>query len=107
MIKCLKENKKTEFLYRDNFCLMKPWLLMDFEKIEQESKSMNARYSDREVYILAKRIDTDDCLVILKDFSKFMGIHDFADMGWEVTGEYNDFWQWLETAIGNTKEYFS
>ena len=76
------------------------WYLMSKEQVEARITELMKRYPNRKLIPFARRDDCDDiaCFEVGKD-AKIQIIHDFASEGWEQRGEFNDFWDWMKSAL--------
>lgn len=76
------------------------WYLMSKEQVDTRISGLMKRYPNRKLVPFARRDDCDDiaCFEVGKD-SKVQIIHDFASEGYEQCAEYEDFWDWMKTAI--------
>ncbi|MBC2183855.1 hypothetical protein HCB33_10855 [Listeria sp. FSL L7-0233] len=82
------------------------WFLMEKEQASSIYNGMQERYPKRKLIPFAKRADNDDtaCFEIDKG-SKIQLIHDFTTEGFEQRGEFEDLWEWLESAVKTMVEY--
>jgi hypothetical protein len=82
------------------------WYIMDEEQVQGRIKGLEKRYPNRSLIPFARRDDNDDiaCFEIDKG-ERVQIIHDFASKGYEQRKEFNDFWEWLQSAIKEMIEY--
>ncbi|WP_373694084.1 hypothetical protein [Bacillus pseudomycoides] len=82
------------------------WFLMEKEQATSIYNGMKKRYPNRNLIPFAKRVDNDDtaCFEIGKG-NKVQLIHDFTSEGFEQRKEFNDFWEWAESAINEMIDY--
>ena len=82
------------------------WYLMDEAQVLQKMEGLQKRYPKRQLIPFARRDDNDDfsCFEVGKGERVYI-IHDFSSEGYEQRREYEDFWQWLEAAVGEMIEY--
>lgn len=82
------------------------WFLMEKEQATIIYNGMQGRYPKRKLIPFAKRADNDDtaCFEIGKG-GKIQLIHDFTTEGFEQRGEFEDLWEWLESAVKTMIEY--
>jgi len=82
------------------------WFLMEKEQATSIYNGMKERYPNRNLIPFAKRADNDDtaCFEIGKG-NKVQLIHDFTSEGFEQRKEFNDFWEWVESAINEMIDY--
>lgn len=82
------------------------WFLMKKEQASSIYNGMQERYPKRKLIPFAKRADNDDtaCFEIVKG-SKVQLIHDFTTEGFEQRGEFDDLWEWVESAVKTMVEY--
>ncbi|KFN16235.1 hypothetical protein DJ94_5588 [Bacillus pseudomycoides] len=79
---------------------------MEKEQATSIYNGMKKRYPNRNLIPFAKRVDNDDtaCFEIGKG-NKVQLIHDFTSEGFEQRKEFNDFWEWAESAINEMIDY--
>lgn len=82
------------------------WYVMDECQVLRRMDGLKQRYPNRKLVPFARRDDNDDiaCFEVGKG-EKVQIIHDFASIGYEQRKEYEDFWQWLETAVHEMIDY--
>lgn len=82
------------------------WYLLDKESFFERYAGLKDRYPTRTLIPFAKRDDCDDvaCFELDKP-NKVEIIHDFASEGYEQKKEYNNFWDWLKSAIDEMIEF--
>lgn len=82
------------------------WFLMEKDQVSSIYNGMQKRYPNRKLIPFAKRADNDDtaCFEIGKG-NKIQLIHDFATEGFEQRGEFEDLWEWVESAVKTMIEY--
>jgi len=77
-----------------------PWHIFDSLKAQVRFQRISERYPSREMFPFAYRQDNDDlaCWIRGKGEKVFI-IHDFASVGWEGEGEFEDVWTWFRSAV--------
>lgn len=111
----VSENQRPVWLkYPASFCRLveqglihlDPWHIMEAERASTHAKGLAERYPGRKLFPFAYRQDNDDVACWSDvDPSKIYIIHDFASIGWENEGEFDDFWAWFRHAIDETIEW--
>lgn len=78
------------------------WQLLRTDKIEARAEGLKKRYPKRKLYPFARRVCQDDvaCFDLSNQSttSKVVIIHDWATIGWEHRGIFDNFEVWLEAA---------
>ncbi len=83
-----------------------PWHIMDGEHALRKFRGLSLRYSSRELFPFAYRQDNDDLACWVKNMGEQVFIiYDFASLGYEDEGFFNDFWAWFRAAIEETIEW--
>ena len=76
------------------------WNLMTREGVQIPLQGLRKRYPNRQLFPFATRKGNDDVACWEKgNLKKVTIIHDFASPGWEQRETYEDFWDWLKTAV--------
>lgn len=84
------------------------WQLLRADRIEARAEGLKKRYPERKLYPFARRVCQDD--VACFDLSnksispKVVIIHDWATIGWEYRGTFDNFEAWLEAAKNEVEE---
>lgn len=105
----LQQNEMPDwFSYPENFSRvidlelinLEPWVMLLGSELRARYQGLKSRYPERELIPFAKRIDNDDIVCWEKGKSDtIMLIHDYASVGYEQRGEFDDFWLWFKSAI--------
>lgn len=76
------------------------WFLMEKKQATGIYEGMKERYPERDLLPFAKKSDNDDtaCFEAGKN-NRVQIIHNFASAGWEQRAEFEDIWEWLESAV--------
>lgn len=83
-----------------------PWIIMEGERLRIRYEGVKRRYPSRELIPFSRREDNDDiaCWEKNKEY-KVVIIHDYAREGYENVREFDNFWDWLRSALETTIEY--
>ncbi|APY45179.1 hypothetical protein SAV10_004744 [Salmonella enterica] len=83
-----------------------PWVIMEDEWLRTRYEGIKKRYPSKELVPFARREDNDDVACWEKNKNgKIVIIHDVASEGYENVKEFNNFWDWLRSALEATIEY--
>lgn len=102
------------FSYPKNFlriadqCLLNfdPWVILKGDDLCSCYMGLKVRYPERSIIPFAAREDNDDIACWdIENGTAVLIIHDYASPGWENRGRFNDFWDWLRSAIEETIIY--
>jgi hypothetical protein len=82
-----------------NLVDLTPWQITPRNLARKRLKGLRLRYRTKYVPI-AHRQDNDDLAVVVPDRpDHVIVIHDFAEEGSEIVGEFSSFWSWFRSAI--------
>ena len=115
MEKLLTDNElPTWFSYPDSFKRIfkqglldfDPWIIMESEILRTRYEGLKKRYPTRELIPFARVDGNDDIACWEKNKNgKIIIIHDYASEGYENVREFDNFWDWLRSALESTIEY--
>ncbi|EKZ0860998.1 hypothetical protein ABZ088_002236 [Listeria monocytogenes] len=82
------------------------WYLIESNRATRRYHDLKERYPNRKLIPFARRGDNDDiaCFEIGKE-NRVQLIHDFTTEGFEQRGEFDDLWEWVESAVKTMVEY--
>lgn len=82
------------------------WYLIESNQATRRYHDLKERYPNRKLIPFARRGDNDDiaCFEIGKE-NRVQLIHDFTTEGFEQRGEFDDLWEWVESAVKTMVEY--
>jgi hypothetical protein len=82
-----------------NLVDLTPWHITPRDLARKRLQGLRLRYRTKYVPI-AHRQDNDDLAVLVPEKpDHVVVIHDFADEGSEVVGEFSSFWDWFRSAV--------
>jgi hypothetical protein len=83
-----------------------PWIIMENENLRTRYEGLKKRYPTRELIPFARMDGNDDIACWEKNKNgKIIIIHDYASEGYENVREFDNFWDWLRSALEATIEY--
>ena len=82
-----------------------PWHILLPDSVKEEYEGLKERYPNRTLVPFAKRQDNDDVACWEKDIPKVQIIHDYASPGWEQRKIFNNFDEWLRSAIDEMLQF--
>jgi hypothetical protein len=79
---------------------LEPWLILEGDALRHRVHGMRERYPVRQLVPIAMRGDDDDvaCWDVERP-GKVVIIHDYAGVGFEYVGEFDNFADWFRAAI--------
>lgn len=82
------------------------WYLIETGQATRRYYDLKKRYPNRMLIPFARRDDNDDiaCFEVGKE-NRVQLIHDFTTEGFEQRGEFEDLWEWVESAVKTMIEY--
>ena len=78
---------------------LEPWWIIDGDLLRDRFLGLRKRYEKRSLVPFATRQDNDDVACWDIDTAKVAIIHDFASPGFELRGEFPNFYAWLRQAV--------
>ena len=80
-----------------------PWHVMEGARALRQFHGLAERYPARHLFPFAYRQDNDDVACWAKGMGeKVFTIHDFAAVGFEDEGVFDDVWSWFRSAVEET-----
>ncbi len=84
---------------------LEPWWVLDGESLRARLVGMRQRYPTRQLVPFAARQDRDDVACWDGEPERVVIIHDFASPGWEFVREFDNFGEWLRSAIDDLIDF--
>ena len=86
---------------------LEPWEILEGPRLLQRLQGLRSRYPERRYIPFARRTDNDDvaCWDLDELVDLVVVVHDFASVGWERQGSFEDVHAWLRQAFEDFVEW--